>query len=753
VHLKKQKALFICMHVGIRMNRKCHHLLGGRNAPVMLTKRDRIVWVVLAGALSCATIGTAAVAAAEPASAEAGFLNTVAAVRQLTDEQAKQGLPVRLRGVVTCVGRGAFFLDDGNDAIYVQVAEGLIPVRVCDLVAITGKTCEGAYDTDIELQRAEVLGQGTLPAPKVVSFADLDSGAMSCRLVQVEGVVRAQWRYLSAREGALTLLVDRSPLEVGIDLVDGEPFDFGIGARVRVVGIACGRWNPGKQLISSRIAAYREDVHVVESPPADPFDRPLKSAAKLFRSGQHTDPEAMVRIQGVVHYAQGRWLFLRDDTGALRISTQEGVSVNRGTRVEAVGFPGRVGSVSVLEDALVRPIGQGSSIVPRSINVRQIFTKLLDADLVTLEATLRGSAVTANDWTLICQQGDDFFRAKWQGERRLIGAPGGRGGLAHVPWQIGSRLRLSGVVMLEGEVTAGSTSRPEGFSLLIRAPEEIELLTPPPWWDARKLGILSGLLALVGGAVTLWVWQLRREVHRRGTALAEVMAREAQLTERQRIGRELHDTFAQGLTGLGYELMAMARALKDPAKIKQHLDRAFDLLRRTREESRRGILNIRAAEIETKDLPTFLSDSLALLLQDSSVELEFSVSEPIRPLAAAVQSNLIRIAQEAAANTLRHAQATRLRLELAFEEQGVRLVITDDGIGFDVAACQRKQGQFGLCSMRERAQQIGATLNIDSQTDAGARVFLWIPASAENRGASTGSSNNERGSEIFTARD
>ena len=745
------------MHVGTRMNGECHHLLGGRNARVMLTKRDRIGWGVLAGALSCAVIGAAAAAAAEPASAQAGFLNTVAAVRQLTYEQAKQGLPVRLRGVVTCVGRGAFFLDDGNDAIYVQVAQGPIPVRVCDLVAISGTTCEGAYDTDIELQRAEVLGQGTLPAPKVVSFADLDSGAMSCRLVQVEGVVRAQRCNRSAREGTLTMLVDRSPIEVGVDFADGEPFDFGIGARVRVVGIACGRWNPGKQMISSRIAAYRENIHVVESPPADPFDRPLKSAAKLFRSGQRTDPEAMVRIQGVVHYAQGRWLFLRDDTGAIRISAQEGVSVNPGTRVEAVGFAGRMGSVSVLEDALLRPIGQGSSIVPRSINVRQIFTKLLDADLVTVEATLRGSAVTANDWTLICQQGDDFFRAKWQDERRLIGAPGGShagsGGVAHVPWQIGSRLRLSGVVMLEGEVTSGSMSRPEGFSLLIRAPEEIELLTSPPWWDARKLGILSGLLALVGGVVTLWVWQLRREVHRRGTALAEVLAREAQLQERQRIGRELHDTFAQGLTGLGYELMAMMRALQAPAKIKQHLDRAFDLLRRTREESRRGILNIRAAEIETKDLPTFLSDSLALLLQDSPVELEFGVSGPIRPLAAAVQSNLIRIAQEAAANTLRHAQATRLRLELAFEDQGVRLVITDDGIGFDVAARQGKQGQFGLCSMRERAQQIGATLNIDSQPDAGARVFLWIPASAENRGASTGSSNNERGSEIPAARD
>ena len=663
-------------------------------------------------------------------------LNTVASVRQLTLKQGKQGLPVRLRGIVTHAGLNGFYLDDGTYAIYVAHPEGSSPVKKRDVVEVGGKTCTGAFaPADVLLEQVKVLGQGTLPAPKPVSFAELDSAAVDCRLVQVQGVVRGQHNYHSQPGGALKLLVERFPIEVGVQAAAGEGVDFGIGARVRVVGIACGRFNKARQLVSPRLAASKEDIHILESPPPDLFDRPIVSTMDFFRFGQRSDPETMVKVEGVVLAQRGEGLFLRDDAGSLRISAAQVPPLSSGTRVEAVGFAGRLGPVSILEDALVRRVGEGKTVLPRRTSAQEIMEGHLDAELVTVDATVRGSTVRAKDWTLLCQQGADFFKASWRREDQVgetaqarASGPVGRG-----PWQIGSRLRLTGVVVLEGEVASGAYSAAREFELLIRSPQEITLLAAPPWWDARKLAGLSGVLALVAIAVTLWVWELRREVRRRGMALASVLAREAQQEERQRIGRELHDTFAQGLTGLGYELMAMAREEQHPAKRKQHLDRAFDLLRRTREETRRGILNIRAAEVETKDLPTFLSDSLALLFQDAPVELEFSTSGTVRLLSAAVQSNLVRIAQEAAANTLRHAQASKLRLQLAFEDKGVRLVIADNGGGFDVATAQGKPGRFGLCSMRERAQQIGAVIKIESDAQTGTRVCLWIPADETNQ--------------------
>lgn len=660
------------------------------------------------------------------------LVNTVAAVRQLKDEQVRQGISVRLRGVVTFVEPQAFYLDDGTDAIYVNNFEDSTSVKVCDLVELTGKTREGAFASDVILEHLQVLGQGVLPAAKEVSFTELDSGAVDCRLVQVQGVVRAQWQFPSLHQGYLKLLVERFPVEVGLVLKENDTFNFDVGTKVRVVGVACGRRNQARQQISARIQVRPEDIEAIQLSPSNPFDRPLKPAASLFRSGQKSTPEEMVRIEGVVvHQVLREWLFVRDESCSLRISTSTRDLLKPGTHVEAVGFAGRVGSVSVLEDAKVRVVGQAKAILPRPVTVRQVFTEHLEAELVTVDATLRGSTVAGKDWTLLCQQGENFFRARWNNESGLGPAAGGPGAseklLAQVPWQVGSRLRLSGVVMLNGEVAAGAVSAPADFLLLIRSPQEIQLLAAPPWWDARKLVILVGLLALAIGGAVFWVWELRREVRFKSKAYAAVLAREEQLRERQRIGRELHDTFAQGLTGLGYELMAMARALETPSRVKQHLERALDLLERTREESRRGILNIRAAEIETMDFPKFLADSLTLLLQNSPLEMDFKSSGTLQPLPVPVQSNLIRIAQEATVNTLRHAQASKLRVELVFDSSGLGLTVVDDGIGFDLEKTSaQKLGRFGLCSMRERAEQIGATYCLKSEPGHGTRVSLWI---------------------------
>jgi ligand-binding sensor domain-containing protein/signal transduction histidine kinase len=217
-------------------------------------------------------------------------------------------------------------------------------------------------------------------------------------------------------------------------------------------------------------------------------------------------------------------------------------------------------------------------------------------------------------------------------------------------------------------------------------------------------------------------WQLyRSRVRRISSQFGAVLA------ERNRIAREIHDNLAQDILGISVQLELVARLLPAAAEsAKPHLDRARILVRNSMAEARRYVWDLRSQDLEHKDLPTALNDTARRLTRDTEVQAMVQVTGTFRPVPAAIENNLLRIAQEAINNAVKHAGAQRIMIDLHFEADALQLRVQDDGRGFDSAA-ENRDGHFGLVGMRERAREIEGELKIQSEPESGTRVIVNVP--------------------------
>jgi signal transduction histidine kinase len=207
--------------------------------------------------------------------------------------------------------------------------------------------------------------------------------------------------------------------------------------------------------------------------------------------------------------------------------------------------------------------------------------------------------------------------------------------------------------------------------------------------------------------------------------LGEQAREAAVLGERNRIARDIHDTLAQGFTGIILNLEAASMTLrKQSADVAlQHLENAHGLAKSCLDEAR---ISVRALRPPTQR-PSDLMDQLEVQVGRASsagVSARLSTRGDALPLPLEAQAELVRIAQESLTNVLRHARARCVELSLSFAPGELRLSVADDGVGFDPAA--RHEG-FGLQGMRERAQRIGAQLVVASRLGGGSRIETVLP--------------------------
>jgi signal transduction histidine kinase len=209
-------------------------------------------------------------------------------------------------------------------------------------------------------------------------------------------------------------------------------------------------------------------------------------------------------------------------------------------------------------------------------------------------------------------------------------------------------------------------------------------------------------------------------------------AREAGvLDERQRMAREIHDTIAQGLTGIVTQVQAARNAAGRPADWRRHLDNAAQLARESLSEARRSVQAVGPEPLTAARLPEALAEVVDRWSGLHGVAAEVTTTGTARPMHPEVEVALLRTAQEALANVAKHAGASRVVLTLSYMEDLVTLDIRDDGVGFDPAAVRerpQRDGGFGLTVMRQRVARLAGTLEIESEPGTGTAVWAGIPA-------------------------
>ena len=249
-----------------------------------------------------------------------------------------------------------------------------------------------------------------------------------------------------------------------------------------------------------------------------------------------------------------------------------------------------------------------------------------------------------------------------------------------------------------------------------------------------QAGAFGGLLVLNGALVLIigglaerendrarvqaeTIAELERTNARLEQALAEnaglqaqllVQAREAGVSdERRRLAAEIHDTLAQGLTGIITQLQA--------AEDGEHVRRATALARDSLREARRSVQDLAPTHLEHDSLPEALK-------KITGERARLTITGTVEALHDELEATLLRIAQEALANATRHAHADRIGVTLSYMDDEVTLDVRDDGRGFG-----RPSGGFGLTAMRERAARVAGTLEIESTPGRGTAVSVRVP--------------------------
>jgi signal transduction histidine kinase len=210
-----------------------------------------------------------------------------------------------------------------------------------------------------------------------------------------------------------------------------------------------------------------------------------------------------------------------------------------------------------------------------------------------------------------------------------------------------------------------------------------------------------------------------------------VQAREAGvLDERQRMAREIHDTLAQGLTGIITQLQAAEQAGQDPVERRRHFDAAVMLARESLTEARRSVHALRPEPLETALLGEALTGVAQRWSELNGVPVQVTMTGTARPVGHGAESALLRTAQEALANVAKHAAATRIGLTLSYMDDEVILDVRDDGRGFDPVQAARHctgPGGFGLVAMRQRIEGLSGSLQVESESGLGTAISASVP--------------------------
>ena len=249
----------------------------------------------------------------------------------------------------------------------------------------------------------------------------------------------------------------------------------------------------------------------------------------------------------------------------------------------------------------------------------------------------------------------------------------------------------------------------------------VEFTIPPFWFQEIWFQVLflAAFLGLLWGIYRFHLQQLRKEFNVR---------LEARLNERERIARDLHDTFFQGIQGLLLRFHTATSQLPKDEPARRIFEDALIKSDQVMLEGRELVLDLRATISQPGDLPTAFSDFGDELRKGGSCDFKVVVNGTIRPLHAVVFDELFKIGKEALGNAFRHSGAHSIEVELDYGRSELCIRIRDDGAGIDSGILRQghREGHFGMPGMRERAEKVGAHLDVWSRDGAGTEIELRI---------------------------
>jgi signal transduction histidine kinase len=643
-------------------------------------------------------------------------------LRALPAQEAMSGVPVRVEGTVVGLEPSApfhFFMHDGKVGCFVKtILKGrpATPLVPGDRVRVEGVSDALGYYPSIKDGRVKVLGKGPLPPPVKPGAGEIFSPQLDSQWVEVPAVVTGY----EMGDERITLAVEVHGLPFKAELPMSPEAERKAGALlqqpVRLRGIMGTIFNRQRQMTDRHFFVSSFDSIRPSAPVENGESRVLLTVSQLLTGS--FGPTTLVRLQGTVTQQDPRGFYLRDTTGSTLIQAARPDDFPPGTVVEAEGFGAVAPFRPVLRAIRVARTGDPSPIAPVPFNFQTDDLSMLHSEWVTLDADYLGRREGRVDGILQFSKDGQFFEALLPN----------KGHDHHLVLTSGDRVRLTGICELTTSHALPRIEWVDGFRIHLPQQGGIEIIRRAPWWTPRRLLVALGIMSGVAFLGFFGTWLLRRQVKSQMHIISDKLRTEAVGEERDRMARELHDTLEQQLSGVALQLDSLDHAVnQNPAAASNALSLARRMLRYTRLEARRSVWDLRSKVLEEDGLSAALR-AISETSGPAGPVIDVVVTGDEHLLSAGVDFHLLRIAQEATTNAIKHGGASRIRIEMEYQPDTIRLTIADDGRGFDPAASQPVPGpHFGLLGMHERAGKIGASLTLESSPGAGCVVTVSLP--------------------------
>jgi signal transduction histidine kinase len=246
------------------------------------------------------------------------------------------------------------------------------------------------------------------------------------------------------------------------------------------------------------------------------------------------------------------------------------------------------------------------------------------------------------------------------------------------------------------------------------------------------------LLLASGVAIAAYMTSLARQNTERQRLIEQLRATRSELAaaerqagvlaERQRLARDIHDTLTQGFASIVMLLEAAEASLAEgPAT--RHVAQALRTARNNLAESRRLVWALRPEALTEARLPDAIGELLHRLEDETRLHTELVLTGTPRPLGTDAETAMLRVAQEALANVRRHARASRATVTISYMEDLAVLDVQDDGVGFEPSTAARGNhgNGLGLQAMRERAQELGGHVSVETAPGSGTTLVFQLP--------------------------
>jgi signal transduction histidine kinase len=639
---------------------------------------------------------------------------------------------VNVRGVVTCADKSyqMVFIQDASAGIFVFETTPKLVLSPGDEIDIRGVAQSGLFSPFLNAKQLTALGKKELPVARPVTLASIAVGSFVGERIETEGVVQRVQKL--GDHLFLSLVAGENRCSVLIPVHDGNELPDVLDARVRVRGVAAADFSRQKQLTGFQVFANEPtDVEVVSRPPVDAFQVPLCPIAELSQYAGRRAGEHRIHVRGVVtlHWP-GRATVIQDASGGTLLEKGISGDLKTGDEVDVAGFPTSLGAGSRLRYAQARKIGTATE--PGAIPVALAETETRNNTLVRM----MGRVV---EWQPPC---DGEVTALLSSSNELFAAVLPEAGAQRVreAYPAGTVIGAVGVMRMLTPETRGLLRA----ALWLRAPSDLHLLNAAPtspWRWVTLSGAFGAILALAGGAaIVVLMIRHRRALNqmsvRQSEAEQQFQEIERQLhrshQDRQRIGQELHDNIIQSIysVGLGVD-EAIRLGQKSPERVQERLTVAVQSLNGIIRDVRAFLVGLEPKGLEGHELKAALKSVLLTSGEDQQARFSIQIdANAARDLNSVQATEVFNIAKEAMSNSMRHAHASLTTVSLVPHARGVRLEVTDDGVGFDPGAVNGNS--LGLRNLRSRARNIGAELEIISAPNEGTRIVLHIPFSHDD---------------------